>query len=214
MTAADIVGWLAVVVGMVVALPQLVRLARTHKVDGLSLTSWRSILAMNVAWAAHGIRLGAPALIITNSIALCSTVPILYLLARRFRRPLVPLLLPSLGVAAAMIAVDHILGSAAYGLSAITIALISNVGQSMQLVRAPHVTGVSPLFVTMAVVNQAVWVAWGLLVRDPGTVMTASTVCGLASFNLLWYGLRRSGLRAFWPQEVLATPPILAVAES
>ena len=213
MTAADIVGWLAVCVGMVVALPQLVRLARTHKVDGLSLTSWRSILAMNVAWAAHGVRLGAPALIITNSIGLCSTVPILYLLARRFRRPLVPLLLPSLVVAAAMIAVDHILGSAAYGLAAITIALVSNLGQSMQLVRAPHVSGVSPLFVTLAVLNQAVWVVWGLLVKDAGTVMTASTVCGLTSFNLLWYVLRRLGLRAFFPHATLEMPPVVAVGE-
>jgi uncharacterized protein with PQ loop repeat len=212
--AADVVGWLAVCVGMVVALPQLVRLARTRKVDGLSLTSWRSILAMNLAWAAHGIRLGAPALIITNSIGLCSTLPILFLLSRRFRRPLVPLLLPSLVVAAAMITVDHVLGSAAYGVAAITIALVSNVGQSMQLVRAPHVTGVSPLFVTMAVVNQAVWIVWGLLMKDAGTIMTASTVCGLASFNLLWYGLRRVGLRAFWPHETLAGPPTLAVAEA
>lgn len=214
MTAADVVGWVAVCVGMVVAVPQLVRLARTRKVDGLSLTSWRSILAMNLAWAAHGIRLGAPALIITNSMGLCSTLPILYLLSRRFRRPLVPLLLPSLVVAGAMITVDHILGSAAYGIAAITIALVSNLGQSMQLVRAPHVSGVSPLFVMMAVVNQAVWVTWGLLVRDPGTVMTATTVCGLATFNLLWYVLRRAGLRAFFPHETLATPPGLAVAES
>ncbi|HEY8662298.1 MAG TPA: hypothetical protein VIL68_01660 [Propionibacteriaceae bacterium] len=68
----------------------------------------------------------------------------------------------------------------------------------MQFVRAPHVTGVSPLFVTMAVVNQAVWVTWGLLVKDAGTVMTASTVCGLTSFNLNWY-------------ETLATPSGLAV---
>jgi uncharacterized protein with PQ loop repeat len=195
---------------MVVALPQLVRLARTRKVDGLSLTSWRSILAMNIAWAAHGIRLEAPALIITNSIGLCSTLPILYLLSRQFSRRLVPLLLPSLAVAAAMIAVDNILGSAAYGVVAITIALVSNLGQSMQLVRAPHVTGVSPLFVTMAVVNQSVWIAWGLLARDPGTIMTASTVCGLASFNLLWYALRRGGLRAFLPQDTLTPPPALA----
>ena len=98
-----------------------------------------------------------------------------------------PLLIPSLVVAAVMITVDHILGSAAYGVAAITIALVSNLGQSMQLVRAPHVTGVSPLFVTMAVVNQSVWIVWGLLAKDPGTIMTASTVCGLASFNLLWY---------------------------
>jgi len=193
-TAVTIVGWVAVGVGMVVALPQLARLARTSKVDGLSLTSWRSILAMNLAWLAHGVRLEAPALIVTNLLGLCSTLPILYLLSRQFTRRLVPLLIPSLVVAAAMIAVDHVLGSAAYGIAAITIALVSNVGQSMQLVRAPHVTGVSPLFVTMAVVNQSVWIAWGVLAKDAGTIMTASTVCGLASFNLLWYVLRRAGL--------------------
>ena len=214
MVAATVVGWFAVAIGMCVAVPQLVRLARTRKVDGLSLIAWRSILAMNIAWAAHGIRLGQFALILTNSMGLCSTLPILYLLARQFRRNLLVLMLPSLVVAAVMITVDHVLGSAAYGVAAITVALVSNLGQSMQLVRAPHVTGVAPLFVTMAVVNQAVWVTWGLLVKDPGTVMTASTVCGLASFNLLWYGLRRAGVRAFWPHEALATPPTLAVAES
>lgn len=162
---------------------------------------------MNIAWAAHGVRLEQFALILTNSIGLCSTLPILYLLARQFRRRLLTLILPSLVVAAAMITVDHVLGSAAYGIVAIAVALISNIGQSMQLVRAPHVTGVSPLFVTMAVVNQAVWVTWGLLVKDAGTVMTASTVCGLTSFNLIWYVLRRIGLRAFFPHETLATPP-------
>jgi len=212
--AVDVVGWLAVGIGMVVAVPQLVRLARTRKVDGLSLTAWRSVLAMNIAWAAHGVRLEQFALILTNSIGLCSTLPILYLLARQFRRRLLTLLLPSVVVAAAMITVDHVLGSAAYGIVAIAVALVSNIGQSMQLVRAPHVAGVSPLFVTMAVVNQATWVTWGLLVKDAGTVMTASTVCGLTSFNLIWYVLRRFGLRALFPHETLTTPPVLAVVGS
>jgi uncharacterized protein with PQ loop repeat len=211
--AATVVGWFAVAIGMCVAVPQLVRLARTRKVDGLSLIAWRSILAMNIAWAAHGIRLGQFALILTNSMGLCSTLPILYLLARQFRRNLLVLMLPSLVVAAVMITVDHVLGSAAYGVAAITVALVSNLGQSMQLVRAPHVSGVSPLFVTLAVLNQAVWVVWGLLVKDAGTVMTASTVCGLTSFNLLWYVLRRLGLRAFFPHATLEMPPVVAVGE-
>ena len=213
MVAATVVGWFAVAIGMCVAVPQLVRLARTRKVDGLSLIAWRSILAMNIAWAAHGIRLGQFALILTNSMGLCSTLPILYLLARQFRRNLLVLMLPSLVVAAVMITVDHVLGSAAYGVAAITVALVSNLGQSMQLVRAPHVSGVSPLFVTLAVLNQAVWVVWGLLVNDAGTVMTASTVCGLTSFNLLWYVLRRLGLRAFFPHATLEMPPVVAVGE-
>ena len=74
--------------------------------------------------------------------------------------------------------------------------------------------GVSPLFVSVAVLNQAIWVTWGLLVKDPGTVMTASTVCGLTSFNLIWYVLRRFGLRALFPHETLTTPPVLAVVGS
>jgi len=44
--------------------------------------------------------------------------------------------------------------------------------------------------------------------------MTASTVCGLTSFNLNWYVLRRIGLRAFFPHETLTTPPVLAVVGS
>jgi uncharacterized protein with PQ loop repeat len=211
--AAVVVGWLAVAVGMCVAVPQLVRLARTRKVAGLSLTAWRSILVANIAWAAHGVRLEQFALILSNSVGLCSTLLILFLLARQFRRNLIVLMLPSLVVAAAMITVDHVLGSAAYGVTAITVALVSNIGQSMQLVRAPHVGGVSPLFVTLAVLNQTIWIVWGLLVKDAGTVMTATTVCGLTSFNLLWYVLRRSGLRAFFPHETLEMPPVVAVGE-
>jgi uncharacterized protein with PQ loop repeat len=211
--AVNVVGWLAVAIGMSVAVPQLVRLVRTRKVDGLSLTQWRLILAMNIAWAAHGVRLEQFALILTNSIGLMSTLPILYLLAKQFRRSLLPLLLPSLAVAAAMITADHVWGSVAYGVTAITVSLISNVGQSAQLVRAPHVIGVSPVFVTLAVVNQAVWVVWGLLVKDVGTVMTASTVCGLTGFNLIWYCLRRLGLRAFFPHETLTAQTTMATID-
>lgn len=213
MTAVTVVGWLAVALGMSVAVPQLVRLARTRKVDGLSLTAWRTILVANIAWAAHGIRLEQFAMILSNSIGLCSTLPILFLLARRFRRNLIVLVLPSLLVAGAMITVDHVLGSAAFGVTAITVALVSNIGQCLQLIRAPHVTGVSPVFVTMAVLNQAAWVIWGVLVKDAGTLMTASTVCGLTSFNLIWYGLRRLGLRAFFAHETVATPLVVAVGE-
>jgi uncharacterized protein with PQ loop repeat len=112
-----------------------------------------------------------------------------------------------------MTGVDHVLGSAAFGMTAICVALVSNAGQCLQLVRAPHVAGVSPLFVTMAVLNQATWLAWGLLAKDAGTIMTASTVFGLTSVNLMWYGMRRLGLRAFFPRETLASPPVVAVGE-
>jgi len=205
-TALDLLGWAAVVVGTSIGMPQLVRLARTRRVDGLSLFAWRSILVANIAWAAHGVRLGAVPMIVTNSFGLCSTIPILYLLAKRFRRNLLVMALPSVLVAVAMIAVDRTMGSAAYGVVAIALATFANIGQSVQLVRARHVGGVSPLFVTLAVLNQLLWVGWGLLAHDAGTIMTASVVACLAGFNLTWYVLRRVGLRAFRPIEAELGP--------
>lgn len=210
MSTADILGWIAVVVGTTIGMPQLVRLIRTHRVDGLSLIAWRSILVANIAWAAHGLRLAQVPMILTNTIGLCSTLPILYLLAKRFRRNVVVLVLPSLVVASAMIAIDHLLGSAAYGVAAICLATFANIGQSIQLVRAHHVGGVSPLFVTLAVVNQLIWVSWGLIVHDAGTIMTASVVAALTSFNLTWYVLRRRGLRPLFPLPADPEPEPLA----
>lgn len=198
-STADILGWIAVAVGTTIGMPQLLRLIRTRRVDGLSLTAWRSILVANIAWAAHGVRLAQVPMILTNTIGLFSTLPILYLLAKRFRRNLAILVLPSLVVAAAMVTIDVRLGSAAYGIAAICLATFVNLGQSTQLVRARHVGGVSPLFVTLAVVNQVIWVSWGLAVHDAGTIMTASVVAALTSFNLTWYVLRRRGLRPLFP---------------
>ncbi|HET7724787.1 MAG TPA: PQ-loop domain-containing transporter, partial [Propionibacteriaceae bacterium] len=134
MSAVDVLGWCAVVVGMVVGLPQLVRLVRTRRVDGLSLTAWRSILAANLAWGAHGVRLGQLTMVVGNAIALCTTAAIVALLARRFNRPVLILMAPSIAVAALMTTVDHVLGSIAFGVSAILLAGISNAGQSTQLV--------------------------------------------------------------------------------
>ncbi|HSN12657.1 MAG TPA: PQ-loop domain-containing transporter [Propionibacteriaceae bacterium] len=199
MSAVDVVGWCAVVVGMVVGLPQLVRLIRTRRVDGLSLTAWRTMLAANLAWGAHGVRLGQVTMVLSNAIALSTTVAIVALLARRFHRPVLVLMAPSVVVAGLLTTVDHVVGSVAFGVLAILLAGVSNTGQSAQLIRAPHVAGVSTLFLTMAVLNQAMWGAWGLLVPDPGTVMTASAVFAMTSFNLTWYVLRRRGLRAFFP---------------
>jgi uncharacterized protein with PQ loop repeat len=211
-SAVDVLGWCAVVVGMVVGLPQLVRLVHTRRVDGLSLTAWRTILAANLAWGAHGVRLQQLTMVLSNGISLCTTATIVVLLARRFRRPVVVLLLPSLAAAGLMTTVDRVLGSAAFGVTAILLAVVSNLGQSTQLVRAPHVAGVSALFMTMAVLNQGLWAAWGLLVPDTGTVMTAFTVFTMATFNLTWYMLRRRGLRAFFPTSPAVATPQPAIA--
>ena len=110
MSAVEIIGWAGTVSGTILGLPQVLRLVRTGRVDGLSLTAWQAMLVVNLIWTAHGISIGQAPQIVTSALSLCCTVPILYLMARELQRHLLPVLLPGLLAAGALIAVDHLLG--------------------------------------------------------------------------------------------------------
>jgi uncharacterized protein with PQ loop repeat len=201
MSTVDLIGWLATVAGTILGLPQLVRLVRTRSIEGLSLIGWQAMLAVFLGWTAHGIKIGQLPQIVTSVVSLATAIPILYLMSRGLGRRFVPILLPGLALAAGMIAVDQLLGSAAFGVVAIIPAVLANAGQSIELVRASHVSGVSMLFLILAVVNQALWLTWALLVPDAATVIAATTTGTIVAFNLTWYTLRRFGLRAFFEHD-------------
>jgi uncharacterized protein with PQ loop repeat len=93
-----------------------------------------------------------------------------------------------------MIAVDRTFGTAAYGIVAVIPAVLANAGQSIELVRAPRIVGVSPLFLLLAAVNQALWLTWALLIPDAGTAITAAVTGAGAAFNLGWWLARLAGL--------------------
>lgn len=195
MPAVEVLGWAAACTGILLGLPQLLRLVRTRRVDGLSLTAWQAFLVVNLSWAAHGIAIGQPPQAITSTLSLCSTVPILVLLARELGRGLPSVLLPALAGAAAMIAIDRLFGSAVFGAMAIIPALVANGAQSVELVRAPRIVGVSGVFLLLAVVNQVVWLSWAILVADAGTIIITIGTGIITTFNLAWWTLRRAGLR-------------------
>ena len=94
-----------------------------------------------------------------------------------------------------MITVDRTLGTAAYGAVAIIPAILANAGQTIELVRAPRTTGVSPVFLLLATINQALWLTWALLISDAGTIITAAVTGAGAALNLTWWLARRAGLR-------------------
>jgi uncharacterized protein with PQ loop repeat len=196
-SAVEVIGWAGTVSGTVLGLPQFLRLVRTRRVEGLSLTAWQAMLVVNLIWTAHGISIGQAPQIVTSALSLCSTVPILYLMARELRRHFLLVLLPALLAAAALIAVDQLLGSAAFGTVAIIAAVIANAGQSIELVRSPRIVGVSVLFLILAVVNQALWLSWAILVPDIGTMIFATVTGTITAFNLIWWSLRVLGLRPF-----------------
>ncbi len=197
MTPVILVGWAAALVGTVLGLPQMIRLARTRNVEGLSLPAWQVILGLNIGWTSHGVILGQLNLILPNVLGLASTLPILFLMSRELGRPLPKVLLPGILLGIGMIATDVIFGTAVYGMVALWPAFFATVGQTLELIRSPRVAGVSPFFLIAGVLNQALWLWWGSLVVDAGTMITATTTLGITSVNLVWWLLRQLGLRSF-----------------
>jgi hypothetical protein len=117
-------------------------------------------------------------------------------MARGLQRHLLPVLLPGLLAAGVLIAIDQLLGSAAFGAAAIIAAVVANAGQSIELVRAKRIVGVSVLFLILAVMNQGLWLSWAILVPDIGTMIFATVTGIITVFNLTWWSLRMLGLRA------------------
>ena len=195
MTPVELFGWGAAFVGTVLGLPQVVRLVRTRDVAGVSLPAWQTILGLNIAWMVHGFLIAKLNMIVPNVLGGLTTLTVLVLMARELHRPLPRVLLPGLVLAGVMIGIDLFLGTAFYGAFAVLPAAFATIGQSVELIRAPRVEGVSPVFLAMAVLNQALWLGWGVLVGDAGTMIAATATGTLTLFNLVWWGLRRAGLR-------------------
>lgn len=210
MTAEFVVGWLATSVAMLLSVPQIVRLVRTRSTDGLSLLLWQAMLSINLGWLAHGILIDATNMIVTNIVGVSTTVAIQVLIIRA--RNLQPwrVVVPGLLGAAVLIGIDLGLGPAAFGIAAVVPALLANAGQTFELVRSPRITGVAPLFLVGQVVNQALWFSWSLLAGDHGTMITAPVTGAVALLNVVWWALRRGGLRPLFvrpvPVEVAREP--------
>lgn len=205
----SILGWAAAVAGIALGIPQLVRLLRTRDVHGISVPAWQALLAVNLGFGLHGIVLGQWNMILTNVFALATTVPMLFLLARELKRPLWRLMTPGVLGAALLVGLDLGVGSAAFGVAIMVPGSIVNIGQTVALVRSHSVTGVSPLYMVMGVVNQVLWCSWAWLLPDVGTGIATSVYLTVVSVNLAWWGLRKLGLRAFFahtPKEPVPEP--------
>ncbi|MFZ0530192.1 MAG: PQ-loop domain-containing transporter [Propionicimonas sp.] len=196
-----VIGWAAALTATLLGLPQAVRLLRTRHVDGISLLSWQCLFVINIAWASHGVLIEKLNMILPNLLAMSCTLPVLFLIAKGRGLRLSRVLLPPIGFAVLMIAVDVLFGTAAFGVVGILPAIMSNAGQSVDLVRSPTIDGVSGLFLVLTVLNQSLWLTWALLVFEVGSMVTATVTGVVAVFNLVWWVLRRAGLPALFVAE-------------
>lgn len=213
MTGVDFLGWVAAAVGIVLGLPQLVHLIRTRHTEGVSLLAWQALLVLNLSWGVHGVLIGQLNMIVTNGFGLLTTVPILVLMTRSRGLNLVRVLLPGLLGAALVISAELAFGGQGFGLAALIPGTVVNAAQTVELVRSPSVAGISPTFLTLAVVNQGLWLSWALLIPDVGTITAASAAVAVTALNLLWWVLRRFGLRPFFASSI-GPAPILSETNS
>jgi uncharacterized protein with PQ loop repeat len=210
MSLVTILGWVAALVGILLGLPQLIHLIRTRHTEGVSLIAWQTLLLLNLMWAVHGVLINQWNMITTNVFALFTTVPILVLMCRHRGLNLPRVLLPSFLGAMVVVGIDLGFGAAAFGVAALVPGTMVNAAQSVELIRSRSIAGVSPTFLIGAVVNQLLWWSWAMLVPEVGTIIAASLATVITLFNLIWWGVRRVGARAFFPYPEQQPVPELA----
>lgn len=212
MTPAEIVGWAGALTALSIGIPQAFRLLRTRNTAGLSVVAWQAILTLNIGWLVHGILIDAPNMILPNAVSVIVSTTVLLLLRQERQLNALTLLAPVALGAGVMVAADLTLGSTWFGVTAILASLIANAGQGISLAREPSITGVAPGFLIIQLVNQVVWVGWGLMVADSGTVISAIFTGLIALFNTVWWILRRLGMRPLFVRPVTAVVETVGAA--
>lgn len=196
MPVVDLVGWLAAALSAALSLPQLVRLIRAGTSAGLSLLLWQCLLAAGFGWVVHGIGVGRPNMWLPNlAMALCA-VAIIRLIARDRRLGAVQAWALPLVLLVVLVSIDAVWGSVAYGVATSVPQVIGAAAQFVDIMRSVDISGVSPFYVTMAVVVQAVWLWWGVMAGEGAVIVSARANGVVVLVTLLAYIARRLGVPA------------------
>lgn len=183
-------GWTAATIGTANGVPQIVKLVRGRTSAGLSLFMWQLFLMANIGWTTHGILTAQPVMIGPNLISLVMTLAILRLI--RLDRGLRPSRIYPIGILGGVIsvAVDVLLGPAAFGWVVLIPLALGTLGQLKDLVVDPDLSGVSLLFLAGSTLIQGLWVTWASIVGEVSVLICGSSLLVLCGINLVWYVLR------------------------
>lgn len=190
----EALGWAAAVLGAGVALPQVVRLFQTRTTAGLSAPAWQATLGANIAWLAHGFFTGHANIWLPNLCYLIITVVILSRLIVERRLPLMTTLSPGLALGAISMGLDVWTGPVVFAVAALIPSAFTQLAQFRALVISTNVQAVSMAFLILNVVNQVLWLSWGLLAGEVSIILCATALGALMLGNVVWAGLRRYGV--------------------
>jgi len=162
--AATILGGVGAVLGLVRALPQLVRLLRTRDAHGVSLDTAATSSAVSFGWAAYGLLTDQlPVALATGSsgivFALVTAVAL-----RLGRRPRELRAAPVWLVV--LVAVGVLAGSNGLGIVLPVSVLVANLPQLLVAFREPDLRGLSPLTWALSTADGLTWGTYALVTGD------------------------------------------------
>jgi len=83
MILGNLVGWLGVACGLLVAPPQLIKILKSRRIDGISTLTYVALNFTLVFYLLHAIYIQSPVFITAQSVSLIVNGTILILLLRR-----------------------------------------------------------------------------------------------------------------------------------
>lgn len=188
----DVLGWVCVLWGAATSVPQLLRLLQQRTSAGVSLLAWNVWCAAGAAWMVHGILQRDPVLIIPNLIGLVTATAILVTMQRDRRLAT----WRTFGIAALIVLVGVVLrltvGPVVFATFMVVPQTLAMLGNQLDLMRCPDITGVSGSYLWVALGLQTVWLLWAIGKPDTAILISALVTGSLALLNLAWYYLRRA----------------------
>jgi len=207
MQLVDLVALVGAVVAAGISLPQFILVVRTKDTHGLSLTAWLLNLGGATAWLNHGFRVSEINMIWPNAWGIIAAMTVLWFLRRNGRYRSLLQLWPAAAIAAAVIGLDYLVGTAAFGFTIVGPQVYGMIRQAIALMRAPLVSGVSVTTWGFQVLCQLTWTIWGIMAHEPGTLIVSSISLVAASVTLSLRILRALGMGPIWPPKRRRTQP-------
>lgn len=191
MSFVDVFGWIAAVVGAFYTMPQLIRVIRTGKTAGLPVLTWQLQSAAGLSWVGHGLIYGSPNLVACNLVIGAGALGVLITIIRKRNLSWSKLLLV-VAVIASLVGLDFWLGQLVFGFLVLIPGALGLVLQLRDLITKPDISGVSPVFLILGLLIQAMWFAWGFMVTDLALIVVCGTLAVLLAANLVVWLLRRA----------------------
>lgn len=181
----DVLGAATVVLALMFALPQLVRLIRTGSAAGLSLTALGNSSVSAVAWLGYALHVG-DVWVLTSTLVYSPMLAITAFLAWRAgadrTAPWLPLLYA--GVLGSAVALDLLTGTAVFAL-VLGCSTLWTVGPALYSVWTTHdVSGVAPMTWWVLMTEGFVFLAYGIAADRLATLVYA-VVCLIGSTGVL-----------------------------